>query len=109
MSSNIKSSNKKKEDIRKKDNDDDMDDVDDTLVHESEKEEESETEENYDSNDAKMKMLKNLKYDYASYEIKYIYETYLKNSDEINLNTSYQREFAWNNDKQDLFIERACN
>jgi hypothetical protein len=79
---------------------------DDIAVHESEN---SESEDSYDSNEAKLKMLKNLKYDYASYEIKYIYETYLKNSDEINLNPSYQREFAWSNDKQDLFIDSVIN
>ena len=85
---------------------------DDTVVHESEKledSEDSESDDSYDSNEAKLKMLKNLKYDYASYEIKYIYETYLKNSDEINLNPSYQREFAWCNDKQDLFIDSVIN
>jgi hypothetical protein len=59
--------------------------------------------------DAKLKMLKNLKYDYASYEIKYIYETYLKKEDEINLNPSYQREFQWSDVKQDLFIDSIIN
>ena len=54
-------------------------------------------------------MLKDLKYDFASYEIKYIYETYLKNEGEINLSPSYQREFSWNNDKQDLFIDSIMN
>ena len=63
----------------------------------------------FDSEEAKIKMLKNLKYDFASYEIKYIYETYLKNSDEIDLNPSYQREFSWSNDKQDLFIDSVVN
>lgn len=62
-----------------------------------------------DSDEAKLKMLKNLKYDFASYEIKYIYETYLKNSDEIDLNPSYQREFSWSCDKQDLFIDSVVN
>jgi hypothetical protein len=57
----------------------------------------------------KIKMLKNLKYDFASYEIKYIYETYLKHEGEINLSPSYQREFAWSNDKQDLFIDSVMN
>jgi hypothetical protein len=54
-------------------------------------------------------MLKNLKYDFASYEIKYIYETYLKNDSEVDLSPSYQREFAWTNDKQDLFIDSVVN
>ena len=70
---------------------------------------ESEEEFDFDSDESKLKMLKNLKYDYASYEIKYIYETYLKNSDEIDLNPSYQREFSWSNDKQDLFIDSIVN
>lgn len=70
---------------------------------------ESEDELDLDSNEAKLKMLKNLKYDFASYEIKYIYETYLKNSDEIDLNPSYQREFSWSDDKQDLFIDSVVN
>jgi hypothetical protein len=74
--------------------------------------EESEPEEDSDEEDLekqKVKMLKNLKYDFASYEIKYIYETYLKHDGEINLSPSYQREFAWNNDKQDLFIDSVMN
>ena len=62
-----------------------------------------------DSDEAKLKMLKNLKYDFASYEIKYIYETYLKNESEVDLSPSYQREFAWTNDKQDLFIDSVVN
>ncbi len=62
-----------------------------------------------DSDESKLKMLKNLKYDFASYEIKYIYETYLKNEKELNLSPSYQREFAWSNDKQDLFIDSVVN
>ena len=71
----------------------------------------TETDEEFelDSDEAKLKMLKNLKYDFASYEIKYIYETYLKNSDEIDLNPSYQREFSWTDDKQDLFIDSVVN
>jgi hypothetical protein len=56
----------------------------------------------------KISMLKNLKYDFESYEIKYIYETYLKNQ-EVNLSPSYQREFSWSNDKQDLFIDSIIN
>ena len=68
-----------------------------------------EDEIDFDSDEAKLKMLKNLKYDFASYEIKYIYETYLKNSDEIDLNPSYQREFSWSDDKQDLFIDSVVN
>ena len=66
-------------------------------------------EEEVDQEKLKIKMLKNLKYDFASYEIKYIYETYLKNDGEINLSPEYQREFAWNNDKQDLFIDSIIN
>ena len=68
-----------------------------------------EDEEDEDTEKMKVKMLKNLKYDFASYEIKYIYETYLKNDGEINLSPSYQREFAWSNEKQDLFIDSIIN
>ena len=53
----------------------------------------SEDELELDSDDAKLNMLKNLKYDFESYEIKYIYETYLKNQ-EVNLSPSYQREIG---------------
>ncbi len=74
-----------------------------------ETEQESDTEIELDSNDAKLKMLKNLKYDFASYEIKYIYETYLKNETELELSPSYQREFTWSNEKQDLFIDSVVN
>jgi len=70
---------------------------------------ESEVEEDESQEKLKVKMLKNLKYDFASYEIKYIYETYLRNDGEINLSPSYQREFAWSNDKQDLFIDSIVN
>ena len=70
---------------------------------------EEEVEEDEDQEKLKIKMLKNLKYDFASYEIKYIYETYLKNEGEINLSPSYQREFSWSNDKQDLFIDSVIN
>lgn len=70
---------------------------------------ETETEIELDSDDAKLKMLKNLKYDFASYEIKYIYETYLKNELELDLSPSYQREFTWSNEKQDLFIDSVVN
>ena len=69
----------------------------------------SEDELELDENDAKLKMLKNLKYDFASYEIKYIYDTYLKNDGEVDLSPSYQREFSWTNDKQDLFIDSVVN
>jgi hypothetical protein len=69
----------------------------------------SDSEEELDSNESKLKMLKNLKYDYSSYEIKYIYETYLKNESELDLSPSYQREFVWSNDKQDLFIDSVIN
>jgi len=72
-------------------------------------EEETINEEDEDQEKLKIKMLKNLKYDFASYEIKYIYETYLKNDGEINLSPEYQREFAWSNDKQDLFIDSVIN
>ena len=71
--------------------------------------ESSDEEIELDSDESKLKMLKNLKYDFASYEIKYIYETYLKNPDELDLSPSYQREFAWCNDKQDLFIDSVVN
>jgi len=77
---------------------------DSTKINES-----SDSEIELDDNEAKIKMLKNLKYDFSSYEIKYIYETYLKNKDELDLNPSYQREFTWSNDKQDLFIDSIIN
>jgi len=80
--------------------------------HKKEKKHESEDEDDANDEDmekVKIKMLKNLKYDFASYEIKYIYETYLKHEGEINLSPSYQREFAWSNDKQDLFIDSVMN
>ena len=70
---------------------------------------ESESEIELDSDEAKLKMLKNLKYDFASYEIKYIYETYLKNETELDLSPSYQREFTWSDEKQDLFIDSVVN
>ena len=76
---------------------------------ENEIHEDTDDEEDEDTEMMKVKMLKNLKYDFASYEIKYIYETYLKNEGEINLSPSYQREFAWSNDKQDLFIDSIIN
>ena len=75
----------------------------------SENETISESEVELDADEAKLKMLKNLKYDFASYEIKYIYETYLKNELELDLSPSYQREFTWSNEKQDLFIDSVVN
>jgi hypothetical protein len=82
--------------------------------HKKEKKHDSDDEDDVNTDDedmekVKIKMLKNLKYDFASYEIKYIYETYLKHEGEINLSPSYQREFAWSNDKQDLFIDSVMN
>ena len=68
----------------------------------------TESEEVIEFDQNKISMLKNLKYDFESYEIKYIYETYLKNQ-EINLSPSYQREFTWSNEKQDLFIDSIVN
>jgi len=85
---------------------------DETMSNTSQQKEEidnSEEELVLDSDEAKLKMLKNLKYEFASYEIKYIYETYLKNPEELNLSPSYQREFTWSNDKQDLFIDSVLN
>lgn len=76
---------------------------------EIESESESDVELELGEDDAKIKMLKNLKYDFASYEIKYIYETYLKNELELDLSPSYQREFTWSNEKQDLFIDSVVN
>jgi hypothetical protein len=101
-------------------NKEDEDDEEEEIKHKSKKDkkkkkqkEESEPEEDESDDEdlekQKVKMLKNLKYDFASYEIKYIYETYLKHDGEINLSPSYQREFAWNNDKQDLFIDSIMN
>lgn len=75
----------------------------------SENETISESEVELDADEAKLKMLKNLKYDFASYEIKYIYETYLKNELELDLSPSYQREFTWSNEKKDLFIDSVVN
>ncbi len=97
----------KNKDLTESDNDSDND-MNTMLNNESAKEEEEE-EIDLDSDESKLKMLKNLKYDFASYEIKYIYETYLKNEKELNLSPSYQREFAWSNDKQDLFIDSVVN
>lgn len=68
----------------------------------------SDSEDHNEFDHNKINVLKNLKYDFESYEIKYIYETYLKNQ-EINLSPSYQREFTWSNDKQDLFIDSIIN
>jgi hypothetical protein len=92
-------SKKKKKDKKNKKKDE-VEEVDE----DNEEEDDDEDEEK-----VKIKMLKNLKYDFASYEINYIYETYLKNEGEINLAPSYQREFAWNNDKQNLFIDSIMN
>jgi hypothetical protein len=87
----------------------DTESLGDTISIDKTKTESSDEELVLDSDESKLKMLKNLKYDFASYEIKYIYETYLKNSDEIDLNPSYQREFSWSCDKQDLFIDSVVN
>jgi hypothetical protein len=77
--------------------------------NESEPDTELDSESDSDESEKKIKVLKNLKYDFASYEIKYIYETYLKNPNEINLSPPYQREFGWDNSKQDLFIDSIVN
>lgn len=72
---------------------------------------EEETDDSDDEEDEeklKIKLLKNLKYDFESYEIKYIYETYLKD-EMVNLTPSYQREFSWDSKKQDLFIDSIMN
>ena len=74
---------------------------------ESEVETESESE-SEDEEKQKIKLLKNLKYDFESYEIKYIYETYLRD-ETVNLTPPYQREFAWDSKKQDLFIDSIMN
>ena len=77
------------------------------LEDESEEEtDESDDEENEEK--LKIKLLKNLKYDFESYEIKYIYETYLRD-ETVNLTPPYQREFAWDCKKQDLFIDSIMN
>lgn len=73
---------------------------------EDETDNESDDEENEEK--LKIKLLKNLKYDFESYEIKYIYETYLKD-ETVNLTPSYQREFSWDSKKQDLFIDSIMN
>lgn len=78
---------------------------------EKEDESEEETDESDDEENEeklKIKLLKNLKYDFESYEIKYIYETYLKD-ETVNLTPPYQREFAWDAKKQDLFIDSIMN
>lgn len=102
--------------MTKKDKTANLADSDDESIEEktetetkTETESESESEIELDSDEAKLKMLKNLKYDFASYEIKYIYETYLKNETELELSPSYQREFTWSNEKQDLFIDSVIN
>lgn len=41
--------------------------------------------------------------------IRGIYEEYLRNSNEVNLNPEYQRSFCWNKDKQNLFIDSIMN
>jgi hypothetical protein len=87
----------KKEEIEEVDEVEDIDDQED-------QEDQEETQEK-----SKINMLKNLKYDFASYEINYIYETYLKQDGQINLTPSYQREFSWNNEKQNLFIDSVMN
>lgn len=88
---------------------DSEDDIQNTDTASNSTDNNSEDELELDSDDAKLKMLKNLKYDFASYEIKYIYDTYLKNDGEVDLSPSYQREFSWTNDKQDLFIDSVVN
>jgi hypothetical protein len=88
---------------------DELESENEIVTNESESETESESEVELDTCEAKLKMLKNLKYDFASYEIKYIYETYLKNELELDLSPSYQREFTWSNEKQDLFIDSVVN
>ena len=37
--------------------------------------------------------------------IRGIYEEYLRGQYEVNLNPNYQRNFIWNSDKQNLFID----
>lgn len=95
------------------DSDDDIQNTDnistDNNDNNNDTENNSDDEIELDSDEAKLKMLKNLKYDFASYEIKYIYDTYLKNEGEVDLSPSYQREFSWTNDKQDLFIDSVVN
>lgn len=41
--------------------------------------------------------------------IRGIYEEYLRNKNEVNLNPEYQRGFCWNKDKQNLFIDSIMN
>lgn len=91
--------------------DSDEESIENTESDKSDKQETeiSEEEIELDEDESKLRMLKNLKYDFASYEIKYIYESYLKNEGEVDLSPSYQREFAWTNDKQDLFIDSVVN
>lgn len=74
----------------------------------NEEETESEDDDNNNEEKQKIKLLKNLKYDFESYEIKYIYETYLKD-ETVNLTPPYQREFSWDSKKQDLFIDSIMN
>jgi hypothetical protein len=88
---------------------DSEDDIQNTDTNSNFTDNNSEDELELDEDEAKLKMLKNLKYDFASYEIKYIYDTYLKNDGEVDLSPSYQREFSWTNDKQDLFIDSVVN
>jgi hypothetical protein len=90
---------KSKSKSKKKDDEDD----------EEEDEEDDEDDEDEDNEEKlKIKLLKNLKYDFESYEIKYIYETYLRD-ETVNLTPPYQREFAWDSKKQDLFIDSIMN
>jgi hypothetical protein len=102
----------KKDKKKHKDNEEDEEDKDEEEKEkdkDKDKEEDEDDEDDEDQEKVKINMLKNLKYDFASYEINYIYETYLKQDGQINLTPSYQREFSWNNDKQDLFIDSIMN
>lgn len=95
-----------KEEVVEEHEKEDEDDVNGEGDNNSEAGEDSTTE---DDDQSKVNMLKNLKYDFASYEVGYIYESLLKSDKEIDLNPSYQREFTWGNEKQDLFIDSVAN
>lgn len=54
-------------------------------------------------------LLNNLKYDYQQFEIEDFYNCYLSKNKKINMKPIYQRNFSWNKDKQDLFIDSIIN
>ena len=56
-----------------------------------------------------MKMANTRQIQHQTKNIRGIYEEYLRNDTEVNLNPDYQRDFSWNNEKQNLFIDSIMN